>query len=86
MEGNLFPLLTPSAKCAEQSLCNGRASVRLPVCLSHRSTAATEAGGFAAERSPVSRRYRSTAAGAMQQVPALRSECGQCHVDSRRRS
>jgi len=39
-------LLTLPAYYTEQGLCNGRASV----CLSHRSTAATAAGGFAAER------------------------------------
>jgi len=33
----------------------GRESVRLSVCLSHRSTAATACGGFAAER-PAGRR------------------------------
>jgi len=36
---------------------------RPSICLSHRSTAAAVAGGFAAER-PADRRYRSTAAGA----------------------
>ena len=38
-----------------------RSGVRPSVCLSHLSTAATAAGGFAAER-PAGRRYRSTAA------------------------
>ena len=37
-----------------------RASVRQPVCLSHRSTAAAACGGFAAER-PASRRRCSAA-------------------------
>jgi len=35
-------------------------SVRLSVCLSHRSTAAAACGGFAAER-PAGSRYRSIA-------------------------
>jgi len=54
----LATLLVKSCKCrlydfidafcvvSEQSLCNGRASVCLSVCLSDLSTAATEAGGF----------------------------------------
>ena len=69
---------------------------RPSVCLSHRSTAAALAGGFAAERS-AGRRCRSAAtatgaayqlqvrsvAMASQQAPALSSKCEQCHVDSR---
>jgi len=43
--------------------CSG---VRPSVCLSHRLTAATAAGGYAAER-PVGRGYRSIAAGTAQQ-------------------
>jgi len=39
---------------------------RPSVCLSHSSTAATAAGGFAAER-PAGRRHQSTAAGAVLQ-------------------
>jgi len=62
----------------------GRPSVRPSVRLSHRSTAATAAGGFAAVRR-AGVRYRSTAEGAMLQVPALSSKCGQHHVESRRR-
>jgi len=62
-----------------------RYSVRLSVRLSHRSTDAAVAGGFAAER-PAGMRYRSIAgAGAQQQrrrSTALSSKCGQCHVDS----
>ena len=55
---------------------------RPSVCVyAHRSTAATAAGGYAAER-PGCRRYRPIAAGAVQQMPALRNECGQRHVDS----
>jgi len=59
----------------------GRPSVRLSVCLSHRSTAATAAGVFAAERS-ADRRYRSIAgvlrgraagAGAQRQMRAASS-------------
>jgi len=57
-------LLTLPAEYAEQGLCNGLASVRPSVCLSHRLTAATAGGGFAAEH-PVGRRYRSIAAGAL---------------------
>jgi len=49
-------------------------SVRPSVCLSHRSTAATAAGGFAAER-PVGRTYRSTAAGAVMQRPVRVASC-----------
>jgi len=56
-------LVDNAALYVEQGLCNGRASVCLSVCLSHREMAATTAGGFAAER-PVGRRYRSIAAGA----------------------
>ena len=44
--------------------CNGRTSVCPSDGLSHRSTAATAAGGFAAERR-AGRRYQSTAAGAL---------------------
>jgi len=65
---------------SEQGLGDGQASVRSSICLSHRRTVATTAGGFAA-----SRRYRSTAAGAVQQAPALSSKCGQRHDESRRR-
>jgi len=50
-------------------------SVRLSVCLSHRSTAAVACCGFAAGL-PAGRRYRSTAA-------ARRRSC-KCHVYSRR--
>jgi len=53
-----------------------RSSVRPSVCLSHRSTASAACGGFAAER-PAESRYRSM------QATALRSKCGQCHVDNR---
>jgi len=42
--------MTPPAQCPEQGRRNGPASVRRSVCLSHRSIAATAAGGFAAER------------------------------------
>ena len=60
-------------------------TVRCPsVCLSHRSTAATAAGGFAAERH-AGRRYRSIAAGTVLQATALSSKCEQCLVESRRR-
>ena len=76
-----------------------RSSVRLSVCLSHRSPTATAAacGGFVAE-SPAGRRFRSTgrarcgrragaaSAGAQQQQrcrTALSSKYGQCRVDSR---
>ena len=70
-------------------LCNGRVSVRPPVSLSRRSTAAAECGGFAAER-PAGRTYRSTAAGtgAQQQrrrSTAFSSKCEQRHVYRRRR-
>jgi len=54
-------LLTLSAEYAQQGLCNGWASIRPSVRLSHRLTVA---GGFAAEH-PVGRRYRSIAAGAL---------------------
>ena len=47
---------------ASIGLVCGTGSVCLSVCLSHRSTAAATAGGFAAER-PASRKYRPTAAG-----------------------
>ena len=50
---------------------------RPSVCLSHRSTVAAAAGGFAAER--------PAAAGDVQQVPALSGKCGQRHIDSQRR-
>ena len=56
-------------------------SVRLSVPSSDCSKAAC---GFAAER-PAGKRYRSIAAGTVQQVPELRSKCGQCHADSQRR-
>jgi len=65
----------------EQGLCNSRESVPLSVP-SIDST--TVVGGFAAEHRAC-RRYRSTAAGAVQQVPELRSKCRQCHIDSQRR-
>ena len=50
-----------SRVCVWRLVTVGRLSVSL---LSHRSTAATATGGFAAER-PVGRRYRSIAAGAL---------------------
>ena len=62
-----------------------RSSVRMSVRLSVPSSDCSKAAcGFAAER-PAGRRYRSIAAGTMQQVPELRSKCGQCHADSQRR-
>jgi len=49
----------PGAEYAEQGLCE---TVERPsVCLFHRWTAGTAAGGFAAVR-PLGRRYQSTAA------------------------
>jgi len=69
-----YVLLTLPVWYAEQDLCNGRASVRLTVCLSHRSTAAAASlllsdncGG---------------AASAVQQEPALSIKCGQRHGDN----
>ena len=51
-------------------VCAGCSSIRPSVCLTHRSKAATAAGGFAAERPacsrPVGRRYRLIAASALQ--------------------
>ena len=56
--GNLLSLVTLSA----ESRSRVYVTIERPsVCLSHRSTAATAAGRFAAERR-ASRRYRSTAA------------------------
>jgi len=56
--GNLLSLVTLSA----ESRSRVYVTIERPsVCLSHRSTAATAAGGFAAERR-ANRRYRSTAA------------------------
>jgi len=76
-------LLMLPAWYAQQGLCNDRASVSrsvyLSVCLSHRSTAATATGGFAAERS-TGRRYRSTAASAVLQEPALSSRKFNCSL------
>ena len=50
-------------------VCAGCSSIRPSVCLTHRSKAATAAGGFAAERPacsrPVGRRYRLIAASAL---------------------
>ena len=59
------------------SLCETvlRPSVSPSVCLSHRSTAAAEAGRFSAER-PIRAGHID------RQAPALISKCGQCHVDS----
>ena len=78
--------LTLPACYAEQSLCNGRASVRQSVCLSHRSIVTTAAGGVAAER-PATRRYRSCCTrGAQQQIRAtslVESRCqhgGRGHI------
>ena len=51
------------------------------VCLSHRSTAATAVGGFAAERT-VDRRYRPTAAGAVLRAPCTRRRLSAANVDS----
>jgi len=62
---------------AAHIVCNGRVSV----CLSHRSTAAKAAGGFAAE-CPVGRRYQSTKL----RAPALSSKREQCHVESQTQS
>ena len=76
--------LTLPVQYAEHGVRNARAPVRLSVCVSRLSTAATVAGGFAAER-PAGGRYRSPTAFAVQQVPALSSTCGQRHVESRRR-
>ena len=73
-----------AAQYAEQSLRNGRTSVRPSVSLPHHWKAAAACGGFAAE-SRAGSRYRSTAAGAQQQrrrSTALSSKCGQCRVDS----
>jgi len=59
-------LLTLPGWYADKGLCNGWASVRPSVrpsvhlSVSHRSTTAPAAGGFAAKR-PVDRRHRSTA-------------------------
>ena len=65
--GKYYEFLTLSTMYAEQGLCYGRASVRTSVCPSvcpsHRSTAATVAGGFAAER-------RAAGSGAQQQMRA----------------
>ena len=51
------------------------------VCLSHRSTAATAVGGFAAERT-VDRRYRPTAAGDVLRAPCSRRRRSAANVDS----
>jgi len=51
------------------------------VCLSHRSTAATAVGGFAAERT-VDRRYRPTAAAAVLRAPCRRRRRSAANVDS----
>jgi len=64
--------------------CNGRVSVRL----SHRSIAPAVCGGFGVEHHVgrrINRQMRERAAGAVQQGPALSSNCGQRHVHSRRR-
>jgi len=62
------------------------ASVRPPVCLFRRSTAAAACGGFAAER-PARRTHRPTAAGADAQQQRRRSSAfssnTHCPVDSR---
>jgi len=54
-------------------------------CLSHRSTAAVVAGGFAAEH-PSGRRYRSTAASAVYQLQlssnGARPQCSVANVGS----
>ena len=54
------------------------------ICVSHRSTAATAVGGFAAKR-PVDRRYWWIPAGDLLQALTLSSNCGQRLVESRRR-
>jgi len=58
-----------------------RPSVRPSVCLSHRSTAATPVGAFAAERLRTDDGVGERRAAG---TPALGSRYGQCHVDSRR--
>ena len=72
-------LLTLSTQHAEQGLCNGRASIRPSVCLSHRSIAAAAAGRLAA-RAPCGQEIsidscgrRATGAGAQQQMRAAAS-------------
>ena len=55
-------------------VCNGRTSIRMSVCLSHRSIAASAAGGFAAERRCLQQMSiercgrRAAGAGAQQQI------------------
>jgi len=58
-----------------------RPSVRPSVRLSHRSTAATPVGAFAAERLRTDDGVGERRAAG---TPALGSRYGQCHVDSRR--
>ena len=76
---NIIVINTARIVCGAGSLKRSR--VRPSVCLSRRSIAAAEWGGFAAE-SPEGRRFRSiTGAGAQQQrrrSTALSSKCGQC--------
>jgi len=88
------PLLTLAVRACRPIRSRVYVAVeRLSVRLSHRSTAAAVAGGFAAKR-PAGRRYQSSAAGAaytscrraqqhLCRGMALSSKCGQCRVDSR---
>jgi len=75
VEGDKF-LRIVDAACLAGSM--KRSSVRLSVCLSHRSTAAVACAGLAAERL-AARRNRSLAGASIQR------QRGQRHVDSRRR-
>jgi len=78
--------------CPHGFICDaGSMQRRTSVCLSHRSTAATAAGGLAAER-PADRKYRSIAAGTLSHavVWALccrrrHSAANTGHVESRRK-
>jgi len=64
-----------------------RLSVRPPICLSHRSTAATTLTGMllSARRQEISIVCMRRCSAATPLCTALGSKCGQRHVDSRRR-
>ena len=76
-------ILTMPAYCAwEAGLCNGQASVRPSVCLSHRSTAATAAGGFATHRR---RQQQISIDSCGRHAADAGAQCGQRHVEIRRK-
>jgi len=76
----------PHSICSKVYVMLGRTSVcrTSSASLSHRSTAATAVGGFVAER-PAGARSIDSCAHRAAGAPALSSNCGQRHVESRRR-